>query len=112
MVIAKDLQHHEAGDQHQRERRDDHGGGERAALEDALLAPVILDPDGTHVGSLRGQARAWLRLSRSERNGHTIAPTMGWIQRHDEDADCSVHPWMPQTTTSATVSIANTNNDC
>jgi hypothetical protein len=37
---------------------------------------------------------------------------MGWIQRHDEDADCSVHPWMPQTTTSATVSIANTNNDC
>ena len=48
VVVARHLQHHEAADQEQRERGDDAGRRHRAALENPLLAPVILDAHRTH----------------------------------------------------------------
>ena len=49
VVVAHHLQHHQPADQHQRQRDDDERGRQRAALEQPLLAPVILDADGSHV---------------------------------------------------------------
>ena len=48
IVVAHHLQHHQAADEHQGERGDDEGGGQRAALEQPLLGPVILDADRAH----------------------------------------------------------------
>ena len=48
VVVAHDLQHDQAADEHDGERGDDEGRGQRAALEQPLLAPVILDANGAH----------------------------------------------------------------
>ena len=45
IVVSHHLQHDQAADQHDGERGDDEGRGQRAALEQPLLSPVILDAD-------------------------------------------------------------------
>jgi hypothetical protein len=48
VVVANDLQHHEAPDEYRGECGDDEGRGQRTAFEQPLLSPVILDADRAH----------------------------------------------------------------
>ena len=42
-------------------------------------------------------------------NGHNMAPTIGWIQRHADAAEWPLQPSIPQTTTSFNASMTKTN---